>query len=386
MSLNHRYLLTPGPTPVPQPILQAMQQPMIGHRTAEFETLADEASRALMPVFGTEHPVLILTSSGTSVLEAAMLNTVEAEDHFVVVVSGAFGYRFKQIAETYYKNAHIYDVTWGEAVDVDDLLAFIDALSVSIKAVFCQYCEISTAVLHPIHQLGHALHQYDKNIYFIVDGVSSIGAVDANMSRDNIDVLVSGSQKALMLPPGLAFVAYNDRALQRFENVQTPSFYLYLNRYISSLNDHFTPFTPNISLFQGILAYASMIQDEGFEEVIKRHYLVRDCLRQALIALDLELLVVEEDASPTVTAFIPKNAEELATIKYELDSRFNIVIAGGQGQLKGKILRLGHLGQVTPFDILQAVAALEIILSDHRKTNYIGKGTIAFMEVLSQHV
>lgn len=386
MNLNHRYLLTPGPTPVPQPILQAMQQPMIGHRTAEFETLADEASRALMPVFGTEHPVLILTSSGTSVLEAAMLNTVEAEDHFVVVFSGAFGYRFKQIAETYYKNAHIYDVTWGEAVDVDDLLAFIDALSVSIKAVFCQYCETSTAVLHPIHQLGHALHQYDKNIYFIVDGVSSIGAVDANMSRDNIDVLVSGSQKALMLPPGLAFVAYNDRALQRFENVQTPSFYLDLNRYISSLNDHFTPFTPNISLFQGILAYASMIQDEGFEEVIKRHYLVRDCLRQALIALDLELLVVEEDASPTVTAFIPKNAEELATIKYELDSRFNIVIAGGQGQLKGKILRLGHLGQVTPFDILQAVAALEIILSDHRKTNYIGKGTIAFMEVLSQHV
>lgn len=386
MKLNHRYLLTPGPTPVPQPILQAMQQPMIGHRTAEFETLADEASRALMPIFGTDHPVLILTSSGTSVLEAAMLNTVEAEDHFVVVVSGAFGYRFKQIAETYYKHAHIYDVPWGEAVDVEALMAFIKSLNVPIKAVFCQYCETSTAVLHPVKQLGHALHQYDANIYFIVDGVSSIGAVDVNMSRDDIDVLVSGSQKALMLPPGLAFVAYNDGALKRFETIQTPSFYLNLNRYITALNDHSTPFTPNISLFQGILAYASLIEEEGFTEVIKRHYLVRDCLRQALSALDLELLVVEEDASPTVTAFKPKDAEELSTIKSELDSRFNIVIAGGQGQLKGKILRLGHLGQVTPFDILQAVAALEIILTDHRQNNYIGKGTTAFMEVLSQHV
>ena len=165
---------------------------------------------------------MILTSSGTSVLEASMLNIVNPEDHFVVIVSGAFGNRFKQIAETYYKNVHVYDVEWGKAVDIEAFETYLHSLKHDIT-VFTQFCETST-VLHPIHKLGKVIKAFNQDIYFVVDGVSCIGAVDVDLERDNIDVLVSGSQKALMLPPGLSFVAYNHRAQERFKAVKTPRF------------------------------------------------------------------------------------------------------------------------------------------------------------------
>src|SRR5699024_5310924 len=214
MKYYHPLLLTPGPTPVPEHILHATQLPMVGHRSSDFETIAEQAFKSLKPIFGSKNEVMILTSSGTSSLEASMLNIANPDDHIVIIVSGAFGNRFKQIAETYYQNVHIFDVEWGQAVDVPAFIDFITELNVDITAVYCQYCETSTAVLHPVGELGAALKSFDENIYYIVDGVSCIGAVDANIARDNIDVLISGSQKAIMLPPGLAFVAYNNRAKQ----------------------------------------------------------------------------------------------------------------------------------------------------------------------------
>lgn len=384
MFYPHSLLLTPGPTPVPDEINYAIQQPMVGHRSTDFEEIAQEAFNGLKPIFGSQNEVAILTSSGTSVLEASMLNIVNPDDHFVVIVSGAFGNRFKQIAQTYYQHAHIYDVTWGEAVDVQHFIDYLTSIDAPITAVFSQFCETSTGVLHPIHELGQALHDYDKSIYFVVDGVSCIGAVDVDLAKDYIDVLVSGSQKAIMLPPGLAFVAYSHRAKLRFSEVTTPRFYLDLNKYLTSQQDNSTPFTPNVSLFRGVNAYIKIIKSEGFNHVVKRHYHIRDALRRALEELELDLLVKHEVASPTVTAFIPKDATELNVIKSQLKTRFNITIAGGQGKLKGQILRIGHMGKVNPFDILSAVAALEIILSEHRQVNYIGKAISAYMEVI-QH-
>src|SRR5699024_9617556 len=193
-----------------------------------------------------------------------------------------------------------------------------------ITAVYSQYCETSTAVLHPVHELGHALKAYDESIYFIVDGVSCIGAVDVDLQRDQIDVLISGSQKAIMLPPGLAFVAYNNRAKERFSQVTTPRFYLDLNKYLKSLEANSTPFTPNVSLFRGVNAYAKLVEEEGLDQVIARHYAIRDALRKSLNSLGLDLLVQDEFASPTVTAFVPKSKEELNFIKNELKNRFAI--------------------------------------------------------------
>ncbi|EKU50231.1 pyridoxal-phosphate-dependent aminotransferase family protein [Staphylococcus massiliensis] len=382
MYLHHNLLLTPGPTPVPKEIENAINSPLLGHRSKDFETLADQAFKAMKPIFGTENDVLILTSSGTSALEASMLNIVNPDDHFVIIVSGAFGNRYKQIAETYYEHVHVYDVEWGQAVDVNAFKSYLESLDVEITAVFTQFCETSTTVLHPVKALGQAIKDFNDSIYFVVDGVSCIGAVDINMADSQIDVLVSGSQKAIMLPPGIAFVAYNDRAKARFNDVTTPRFYLNLDKYIKSQDKSSTPFTPSVSLFQAVIKYAEIVEREGFSKTIARHNTIKDAGRKALTALDLPLLVEDAYASPTVTAFIPKDKDELNFIKNELKSRFNITIAGGQGKLKGEILRVGHMGKVNPFDILTFVGALEILLTEFRNTSYLGKGTQSYLEVI----
>lgn len=382
MYFNHPTLLTPGPTPVAAQIQAEMNLPMVGHRSSDFEMIAKEAFQALKVVFGSQHDVMILSSSGTSALEASMVNLLEAEDHIVVIVSGAFGNRFKQIAQTYYSNVHVFDVTWGEAFETKAVIDFIKNINHRIKAVFTQFCETSTAVLHPVAELGVALKQLDDAIFYVVDGVSCIGAVDVDMQRDAIDVLVSGSQKAMGLPPGIAFVAYNERALRAFQQNQTPKFYLDLSKHYESLKASSTPYTPNITAFRGVNAYMRNANELGLKNVIQQHYQLRDAVRSALKALDLDLLVNDAVASPTVTAFIPKNKEELQTIKNELKAQFNITIAGGQGYLKGQILRVGHMADISPFTLLSFIAALELILTKHRQTSLVGKGTTAFMEVL----
>ncbi|WP_210618652.1 pyridoxal-phosphate-dependent aminotransferase family protein [Mammaliicoccus lentus] len=378
-------LLAPGPTTVPRQILESMNLPMTGHRTKEFSQIIHQASRDLQTIFGAKNPVAILTSSGTSALEAAMVNIVNPDDHIVIIVSGAFGDRFKKIAASYPFNAHIFEVEWGNGVDIEEFEAYINALDENITAVFTQFCETSTSVKHPIRELGKLVHDINPNIYFVVDGVSIIGAVDVDMERDNIDLLVAGSQKAIMLPPGAAFVAYNDRSIERFKEVTTSRFYLDLNKYITSLNDDSTPFTPAVSLIRGVQTYCDLIKEEKFENTIKRHEVCKEAVRAAIKALDIDLLVEEHFASPTVTAFVP-NKEEVKPIKDELLNRFNITIAGGQQHLKGSILRVGHMGKVSPNDMLKFISALEIVLSELRGTSVLGKGITKFQEVINQYV
>lgn len=378
-------LLAPGPTTVPRQILESMNLPMTGHRTKEFSQIIHQASRDLQTIFGAKNPVAILTSSGTSALEAAMVNIVNPDDHIVIIVSGAFGDRFKKIAASYPFNAHIFEVEWGNGVDIEEFEAYINALDENITAVFTQFCETSTSVKHPIRELGKLVHDINPNIYFVVDGVSIIGAVDVDMERDNIDLLVAGSQKAIMLPPGAAFVAYNDRSIERFKEVTTSRFYLDLNKYITSLNDDSTPFTPAVSLIRGVQTYCDLINEEQFENTIKRHEVCKEAVRAGIKALDIDLLVEDQFASPTVTAFVP-NKEEVKPIKDELLNRFNITIAGGQQHLKGSILRVGHMGKVSPNDMLKFISALEIVLSELRGTSVLGKGITKFQEVINQYV
>ena len=378
-------LLAPGPTTVPRQILESMNLPMTGHRTKEFSQIIHQASRDLQTIFGDKNPVAILTSSGTSALEAAMVNIVNPDDHIVIIVSGAFGDRFKKIAASYPFNAHIFEVEWGNGVDIEEFEAYINALDENITAVFTQFCETSTSVKHPIRELGKLVHDIDPNIYFVVDGVSIIGAVDVDMERDNIDLLVAGSQKAIMLPPGAAFVAYNNRSIERFKEVTTSRFYLDLNKYITSLNDDSTPFTPAVSLIRGVQTYCDLINEEQFENTIKRHEVCKEAVRAGIKALDIDLLVEDQFASPTVTAFVP-NKEEVKPIEDELLNRFNITIAGGQQHLKGSILRVGHMGKVSPNDMLKFISALEIVLSELRGTSVLGKGITKFQEVINQYV
>jgi aspartate aminotransferase-like enzyme len=371
--------MTPGPTPIPEKVNQRMAEGMIGHRSGDFTELMRRIKPKIKDVFGTKDEVAILSSSGTSSLEAAMVNLTAKDESVVVIVSGAFGARFEAIAKTYPYKVHTYEVEWGEAADPADFKEFLNQLD-DVKVVVSQACETSTAVLHPVTELGKIVKDYDEDALFIVDGVSSVGGMKFNMEESKIDCLISGSQKALMLPPGLAFVAMNTNARQKVRDNDIPRFYLDLNQYFDSLDKDTTPFTPAVSLIQGLETVLDSIAEEGLENVFERHGRMRDMLRAGLEALDFELLVEEQYASPTVTAF-KSSPDELSIIKDELKNNFGITIAGGQKHLKGEILRIGHMGYMFPADVIVVLSALEGIVSKHRQNSYYGKAITKAQEV-----
>ena len=376
--MEPKLLLTPGPTPIPPEVASRMSEGMIGHRSNDFNQLMENIQPKLKNVLGTDDPVVILSSSGTSALETAMVNLVKPQEAVVIIVSGAFGDRFRNIAKTYPFDVHIFEVEWGNAADVDEFEEFMGGIS-NVKAVFTQACETSTAVIHPLNSLGKAVKKYDEQTLFIVDGVSAVGGMAFNMAKDYIDCLVTGSQKALMLPPGLSFVSMNDRARNRAADNEIPRFYLDINRYYDALEDQSTPFTPAVSLIQGLEKVLEMLESSGIDNVYTRHEKMRDMLRAGLRALNLEMLVADEYASPTVTAF-KSNEDELSFIKKRLKNDFQITIAGGQKELKGQILRIGHMGYMFPNDMLRVLAALEAIVSDYREIKHYGKALAAAQE------
>lgn len=385
MLLNQQYLFTPGPTPIPDRVKQAMNQPMIGHRSNAFPLLLEEVSTRLMPIFGSENPVTVIAGSGTSALEAAAANVIEENDVVVVIVTGAFGDRFAAICETFGANVHRLNVEWGKTCATDQLEDYLKSLQKNVKAVFATYCETSTGVFNPIKDLGRVTKE-QTNALFIVDGVSCIGAVPVNMADWNIDILVSGSQKALMLPPGLAFVAVNQHAKEIIQSCRSKRFYLDLNRYLTSYdNERSTPFTPAVSLIYGALEVCHMIEEEGFEHVIKRHRLLRDMLRAGLKAIELPLLVADKEASTTVTA-VQTIDDSSKQIKKVLQDKFSISLGGGQKQLKGKIFRIGHMGYCTPFDILKVLGSIEMTLLELNGRQILGTATKKAQEVWMEYV
>lgn len=382
--MQEELLLTPGPTPVARRTYQAMSQGIFGHRTSRFKKMSVDIQNRLQPLFGTDNPIAVLTASGTSALEAAMVNLVDDGDTIVLIVSGVFGEKFADIAKRYSFNVHIYDVTWGEAADPQSFKEFLNGLD-NVTAVFTQACETSTSVLHPLADLADAIHNYNEETLFIVDAVSALGGTDMNMQRDNIDCIVSGSQKALMLPPGLAFVAVNDSALSKVNRLGNRRYYLDLRMYFKSLEVNYTPQTPAVTLYQGLDDVLDMIHEETTEAVFLRHKKMQKMLRRGIEALALELFVKEEVASPTVTA-VTSSPEEISHIKNELDKNYNISVAGGQKDLAGKIIRIGHMGFMFPKDMLAILSALEDILSKLRKKNYYGKALTAAQESLYEDV
>ncbi|GIN88296.1 alanine--glyoxylate aminotransferase family protein [Heyndrickxia sporothermodurans] len=385
MLLNQQFLFTPGPTPIPERVQLAMNQPMIGHRSQAFSHLLEDVSQKLMPIFGSKDPVLLLTGSGTSALETAAANVIEENDHVVVIVTGAFGDRFANICEAFGANVHRLTIEWGKICEPEQLEDFLNSLDYDIKAVFATYCETSTGVINPIKELGEITKRIAHSL-FIVDGVSCIGAVAVDMESWNIDILVSGSQKALMLPPGLAFIALNENAKRVIQSCNTKRFYLDLNRYLASYeNDKSTPFTPAVSLISGALEVCHMIEEEGLEQVISRHQLLKRMMREGLKAIELLTFVADEYASPTVTAVCPGN-DMANPIKKLLQEKYSITIAGGQKQLKGQIFRIGHMGYCTPFDILKVLSALEMSLHDLDGRNVFGKAIKAAEEAWKQYV
>lgn len=382
MLADQQLLRIPGPSPIPPSVQRAMGQPIIGHRGKETSTLLQRIKPDLKKVFGTEQDVLIVTGSGTSGLETAVLNTVKPQEEVLVIVTGAFGERFLKICEAHDITTHRYDVDWGKAINPDAIKAYLTE-NPSIKVVFSTYCETSSGVLNPIGELAAVVHQ-NSHALFVVDGVSCVGGVETKMDTWGVDVLVTGSQKAMMLPPGLTFIAVSERAWKVIKGNKRPRFYLDLEKYRDNLLQDTTPFTPAVSLLFGLEQVLKLMKEEGLEQVYERHMLMMKMTRAAFKQLDIPLLTSDESASPTVTAIKPLDfkSEALRTV---LKDEFNLSIAGGQQHMKGEIFRIGHMGYCSPSDVLQTISIIEIGLRKLGKQIVLGQGTGAAQEIyLSQ--
>ena len=378
MLQDQTILRIPGPSPIPPSVQRAMNQSMIGHRGKETSDMLKRITPGLKKVFGTDQEVAIIAGSGTAGLETAVVNVVKPGEEVLVVVTGAFGDRFTKICEAYHIKTHVLSTEWGKALDPQEVKAFL-VKHPQVKAVFSTYCETSTGVLNPIDQLALAVQEVSEAL-IVVDGVSCVAGVETKMDEWGIDVMVTGSQKAFMLPAGLTFVAASAKAWKVIEENDQPGFYLNLKKYRDNLLKDTTPFTPALSLLFGLEQVLNLLETEGLENVYARHELMKNMTRAAFKALDIPLLTTDEDASPTVTAVQPEDfdAEEFRKI---LKNEFAISIAGGQQHLTGKIFRIGHMGYCSPADQLQIISAIEIALKKIGKDIELGKGTAAAQRV-----
>ncbi|TWT28413.1 alanine--glyoxylate aminotransferase family protein [Planomicrobium sp. CPCC 101110] len=372
MLADQQILRIPGPTPIPPSVQRAMAQPMIGHRGQSTSDLISRIRPKLKRVFGTEQEVVILTGSGTAGLETAVVNAVAPGEEVLVIVTGAFGDRFVKICKAYHIPTHVLQVEWGKAVNPDLVREFLKEHP-GIKAVLSTYCETSTGVLNPVKELAAAIREVSEALV-IVDGVSCVGGVETKMDEWGIDILVTGSQKAFMLPAGLAFAAASERAWEKIEANPQPRFYLDLKSHRKNLEKDATPFTPALSILFGLEQALDLMEEEGLEEVYARHTLMMKMTRAAFEAHDIPLLTAAADASPTVTAVRPDDFDAEAFRKV-MKAEFGISMAGGQQQLAGEIFRIGHMGYCSAADVLQIISAIEIGLMKIGKKIELGKGT-----------
>lgn len=380
---DYSILRIPGPTPVPPSVQQAMTKQMIGHRGKETKELIQSIRPKVQKVFGTKEEVVLISGSGTAALETAVVNLASAGDEVLVVITGSFGDRFVKICETYGLKTHIIAMEWGEALDPEAIKAYL-LEHPAIKAVYVTFCETSTGVINPIEEVCKVIHDNSEALV-VVDGVSCVGAVPTEMDKWGIDVLATGSQKAFMLPPGLALLSLSARAWDVVEANEQPRFYLDLRTYKKNLEADGTPYTPALSIMYGLEQALNLLEDEGLENVYARHKLMKEMVRGAFKALNLPLLTTDENASETVTAVKPEHfkAEDLRKI---LKEQFNLSIAGGQQHLAGHIFRVGHMGYCAPADVLQYISLIELALVQLDQDITLGQGVGAAQAIYLQSI
>ncbi|MDI6839565.1 MAG: alanine--glyoxylate aminotransferase family protein [bacterium] len=376
--MRKEYLLTPGPTPVPDAVRQAESQPIIHHRTKEHMEIFGRVSENLKPIFKTKNPVLTFAASGTGAMEGAVANTLSAGDKALAIRGGKFGERWFDICKAYGVNAIPIDVEWGDIAKPDVIKSHLDK-DPNIKAVFATLCETSTATLYPIKEYGEIIKS-KPNTIFVVDAISGLGACDIQVDNWGVDVCVAGSQKALMLPPGLAFASVSDKAWGFIEKSTLPKFYFNFTKARKSLEKADTPYTPAVSLIVALDKSLELINKEGIDGLLQRHALLAEATRAGVTALGLKL--ISKYSANAVTGVYAPDGVDGAELKSLLWKRYGVNVAGGQNHLKGKIIRIAHLGYMGPFDIITAISAIEMSLNDLNYPVEIGKGVKAAEEVL----
>lgn len=376
--MKKRYLLAPGPTPVPESALLAMAAPVIHHRTPQFSEIFKETAELLKYVFQTKQDVLILAASGTGAMEGSITNLFSPGDEVIVVNGGKFGERWAKISEAYGLKVNMITVEWGKAVDPAAVKKILDEKPV-IKAVMVQASETSTCAAHPVRELA-ALTK-DRNCLLIVDGITAVGVFDLPMDAWGIDVLVSGSQKAFMLPPGLAFAALSEKAWKFQETAKCPHFYFDFKKERKNLKDNTTAYTPAVSLIIGLREALKMIKEEGLQNVFARHDRLARSVKAAAKAMNLKLLAPDAPSNAATGVYVPEGVDGGKLVKYLRDV-MGVTLAGGQDHLKGKILRIAHLGYIDTFDIIISISAIEMALSKFGHKAGLGKGVAAAEQIL----
>lgn len=378
MKIKKTYLLSPGPTPVPPEVALAGARELIHHRTPQFQKVIQEVSEGLKYLFNTQHPVYTLASSGTGVMEAALANLTSPKDTVITVEGGKFGERWSEIARAFGLNVIVVKVENGRAVSAAQIEEALKK-NPSAKAVFTQLSETSTGCVYDIESIGAVVAKTPSLL--VVDGISGLGAEVCHPDRWGVDCLLTGSQKGVMLPPGLGFISLSPKAWAVCEKAASPRYYFDLRAYKKALEKKDTPYTPAISLFFQLNEALKIVRQETLEGLWKRHAWLGDATRSAVKALSLELFA-ERPGNVLTAVKVPAgvDGEKLVT---QMRDDLGVSIAGGQGnEMKGKIFRIAHLGYMDRFDITTGIASLEIALKRQGFGVKLGAGVAAAQEVL----
>jgi aspartate aminotransferase-like enzyme len=356
IALEKRYLFTPGPTPVPPEVLAASAEPIVHHRGPDFREIYARTLRRLKDVYRTESDVLLFTASGTGAMESAVANLTAAGDRVAVVSHGSFGERWIAICERYGLDVHAIRYEWGEAPDPDEVGASVRDAGADL--VFCQQSDTSTGVVADVRGIREAV----GDATLVVDAISSLGAVPLETDAWGIDVVVSGSQKALMSPPGLAMVSVPDRVLARAKEPRTFYYDWRANKKAQDALD--AAFTPAVSIIRSLDVALGLLLEDGLEAAFARHVRLGRAARAGVKAMGLELFSPDDDSAAVVTAVRAPDGIDADELLLHLRDNHGVTLAPGQAHLKGKIFRIGHIGWFDVFDIACAVAAVELSLTE----------------------
>lgn len=371
-------LMSPGPTPVPEKALLKMADTIIHHRTPQFIAVMKDVNVKLKKVFRTENPVITLASSGSGAMEASVVNLLSKKDKALVIRGGKFGERFGDICKGYGVETVNYDVPWGEGADPAKIKQLIKD-NPSIKGVFSTLCETSTGVVNDIKGIAEVVSKTDAVL--VVDAISGLLADEMRPDEWGVDAVVSGSQKGLMLPPGIAFISLSPKAQKLVEVSDLPKFYFSLKAALKSYAKDDTPWTPAVSLIMGLQKVLDIMLEEGLDNILARHAKLAHATREAVKAIGLEIYP-KRPSNALTTVKVPAGLDGKALVKKLRDEQ-GITIAGGQSELEGKVFRIAHLGYMDEYDVVVAIAGVETVLYQLGYKLELGKGVGAAEKLLA---
>tara|TARA_B100000965_G_scaffold109079_1_gene90182 strand:+ start:45 stop:1199 length:1155 start_codon:yes stop_codon:yes gene_type:complete len=378
-------LMIPGPTPVPENVLSCMSKHPIGHRSGDFQEIVQKTTDQLKWLHQTTADVLTITGSGTAAMEAGIINTLSKGDQVICGDNGKFGERWVKVAKAYGLEVKVIKAEWGHPLDPNQFKMMLEKdTDKKIKAVILTHSETSTGVINDLKAINNEVKNHGRAIS-IADCVTSLGACNIPMDDWGIDVIASGSQKGYMIPPGLSFVAMSKKAWEANAISDLPKFYLDLKQYLKTVNNNSNPFTPAINLYFALEASLTMMQKEGLDNIFTRHSRHQKATQEGIKAMGLNLFTQEGYGSPAITAVQPTNINA-ESIRKSIKNDFDILLAGGQDHLKGKIFRIGHLGFVNDRDIISVISALESTLDKMDKLQApLGQGLAKTISALNNY-